>query len=82
MTLNHKKSKADWLVCECGNEPDLDGFFPCRVSGEMCEPDIDWDGYSYLCARCNRIYDIDEMREIGNAHPSAVEKNRKTMLGI
>lgn len=80
MTLNFLKSTADFYVCECGNTPDSDGYYSCRNSGKICEPDIDWDGYSYLCARCNRIYDIDEMREIGTAHPSAIEYNKRNML--
>lgn len=76
MTLDYENTMADWLVCECGNQPDLDGFYACRPSGEICEPDIDWDGYSYLCFRCNRIYDIEEMHQVGTAHPSAIRKNQ------
>lgn len=63
--LNMKKTMADWLVCECGNEPDRDGFYPCTTSGELCEPDNDWNGYAYLCAGCNTIYDIEKMEETG-----------------
>lgn len=80
MAINWLKSTADFFVCECGNSPDTSGYYSCRPSGEICEPDFDWDGYSYLCVGCNRIYDIEEMREIGTAHPSAIHKNKTKQL--
>lgn len=44
------------FVCECGNEPHKDGFFPCDADGLEMEPTIEssWDGL-YLCARCGAV---------------------------
>lgn len=44
------------FVCECGNEPHKDGFFPCDADGLEMEPTIksSWDGL-YLCARCGAV---------------------------
>jgi hypothetical protein len=42
----------DW-VCECGNQPHHEGFYPCDSTGRILEPteDSDWDGL-YVCHRC------------------------------
>lgn len=48
---------GDWAVCLCGNEPHMDGFYPCLPDGTEVEPDADgpWDGKLYRCAKCERI---------------------------
>lgn len=48
---------SNWFVCECGNEPHIDGFFTCTDDGRVTSPVLDgeWGGALYLCVRCNRI---------------------------
>lgn len=45
---------GDWATCECGNEPHLDGFYPCTAEGVWCEPTEGWE-YHYWCARCDAV---------------------------
>jgi hypothetical protein len=47
---------VDNYVCACGNRCDTDGFFPCDVAGNDCEPVLrgDWDGL-YRCDRCGVV---------------------------
>ena len=77
MTLNLDRTVADWLVCECGNEPDIDGFYACLLSGEMVEPVANgsWDGHSYLCYRCGCIYDIATLDQTGEATTEVMRAN-------
>jgi hypothetical protein len=67
MPLDLKKSQVDWLVCQCGNEPDAEGFYTCLPNGELVEPTLGgaWGGSLYLCERCGAIYDIDIMEQVG-----------------
>lgn len=69
MPLNLKETSYDWFVCQCGNEPYLDGFFPCLTDGTPVEPVIDgnWDGVLYVCAKCYAIYDQDTFDQVGEA---------------
>lgn len=48
---------TDWFQCLCGNQPNYDGFYSCRSTGEIVSPTLygEWDGISYLCERCSRI---------------------------
>jgi len=77
MTLNIERTVADWMVCECGNEPDIDGFYTCLPSGEMVEPSLTgaWDGRSYLCYRCGAIYDITTFEQTGEATVEVMRAN-------
>lgn len=57
MPLDETRSTPDWWVCSCGNQPDLDGFFPCDAYGAPVEPTPEeWDGDRYVCMSCNTIY--------------------------
>jgi hypothetical protein len=69
MALNLKKTMADWLVCQCGNEPHKDGFYACAIDGRPVDPVIgsEWKGNIYVCSRCYAIYDIDLLEQIGDA---------------
>lgn len=72
MPLNRDKSTRWWLVCECGNEPDRDGFESCRQDGVVVEPtERDWDGIHYLCPVCLSIYDQYTLEQAGTASPAA-----------
>jgi hypothetical protein len=79
MPLNFRETTADWLVCQCGNEPHLDGFYACREDGTPIEPVIggEWDGSRYVCAKCYSIYNIDTFDEVGYAFPTAQELLKK-----
>lgn len=56
----------DW-VCGCGNQPHLDGFQPCLMTGKLVEPTAAaWtDGDLYRCMRCNSIIAWDASRDRG-----------------
>lgn len=50
----------DWWQCECGNQPDQDGFYACDANGnkqhdEMGSPEDSWSGEHFYCARCSMI---------------------------
>jgi len=44
------------LICECGNQPEREGFFPCNIHGLQIEP-TEKDGWTdlYVCDRCGAI---------------------------
>lgn len=75
MPLNLKETSYDWLVCQCGNQPHINGFFPCLTDGTPVEPVIngDWTDSLYVCAKCYAIYDIDTLDQLGEASQSARE---------
>lgn len=52
--------ESDSIVCNCGNTPETNGFFPCDSSGNEIEPTLDsnWDGL-YVCAKCKEIYQFN-----------------------
>ena len=77
MTLNLERTAVDWLVCDCGNEPDIDGFFTCLPTGEMVSPEAtgSWDNRSYLCYRCGAIYDITTLDQTGEASTEVMRAN-------
>ena len=53
------------LVCECGNEDYLEGFFTCDSEGNEVEPtEADWPVPLYKCDRCGAIINIDELPKI------------------
>lgn len=58
---------TNWFECLCGNEPDTDGFFPCKVDGTIVTPELngEWNGELYVCARCNRIIDGQSLKVEG-----------------
>lgn len=78
MPLNLKETTSDWLVCQCGNQPHFDGFFPCTATGFPVEPvgfnrDGLWEGELYVCGKCYSIYNIDTFDETGVACSEAIE---------
>jgi hypothetical protein len=50
-------SDDEWL-CVCGNTSDNNGFY-AYDEGEEVEPDDDWDGSSYFCAACARVFNMN-----------------------
>lgn len=55
--ITHEKGSPDAWRCECGNEPQLDGFYPCNKKGEIVEPTPDeWTSGLYRCQRCRFVF--------------------------
>ena len=75
MPLNLKETTADWLACQCGNIPIVDGFYSCLEDGQPVEPDVDgpWDGSLYVCAGCFSIYNIYTFEDLGKASDIAIQ---------
>ena len=56
---------GDW-ECLCGNTPISDGFYPCNNDGGEVEPTPEeWNGVTYVCARCGRIINQNTGEVIG-----------------
>ena len=75
MPLNLKETTYDWLVCQCGNDPNLDGFYTCLEDGRPVEPNTDgpWGGDLYVCGGCFSIYDITTFEQAGMASDIAIQ---------
>jgi hypothetical protein len=55
------KFVGDFLVCECGNTPDSDGFTTTSTEGIEVEPEPNkWDGKTYRCDRCGSVKSVDK----------------------
>jgi hypothetical protein len=60
----------DELVCECGNEPWIHGFYAADLAtGEEVEayPRGTWDGRTWLCAGCGAVEVVADYEEAANA---------------
>ena len=57
-----ENGEADAWVCICGNMPHNQGFYPCTITGEDCEPDKDgpWKNL-YRCDQCGRIINSETL---------------------
>ena len=77
MTLNYELTMVDWWVCQCGNEPDKDGFYSCMPDGRIVEPTLEgpWNGVSFLCYQCGCIYDCNTLDETGIATDEMMKSN-------
>jgi len=55
---------TDWIICECGNDNEADGFYSCNDDGEFINPteDAHWKDL-YKCPQCGQIY-----RYVGKAN--------------
>ena len=63
--ITHEPQDDDAWVCQCGNMPHTDGFFPCDSSGNEVEPESgNWTDL-YVCARCGRIIQYDTLEIVG-----------------
>jgi len=55
------KFVGDFLVCECGNTPDSDGFTTTSTEGIEVEPEPQkWDGKTYRCDRCGSVKSVEK----------------------
>lgn len=78
-TLEHNEY-GDWVKCVCGNEPHLDGFYPCienDVYAVEVEPTVDgpWDGIKSLCATCGRIFEQETFTVVRGPGPVQLLEN-------
>lgn len=56
-------TSSDWMECECGNNPDADGFYASTDTGESMHDDggnplPEWDNEHVRCARCLAVYNV------------------------
>jgi len=58
---------TNWFVCLCGNTPDHEGFFACKLDGEITSPVIGglWRDDIYVCGQCDRIIHAETLRVTG-----------------
>ncbi len=68
---------ADWTDCLCGNEPHIEGFYPCLPTGKVVEPDHQWVQTLYYCERCHRIIDMITGTVSGHADDEIVDVNNR-----
>ena len=55
------KFVGDFLICECGNTPDNDGFTTTSKDGIEVEPEPQkWDGKTYRCDRCGSVKSVEK----------------------
>jgi hypothetical protein len=59
MITEHVKLDYDFIICICGNEPYINGFYPCLDNGLVVEPIVggEWNEQLYYCEQCHRIID-------------------------
>jgi hypothetical protein len=52
---------GEFLVCECGNTPNDDGFTTTTTDGIVVEPEPQkWDGKTYRCDRCGSVKSVEK----------------------
>lgn len=57
--MEHMKApNEDFYECVCGNNPHMDGLYPCDGTGHLVEPGPEWKGL-YVCDSCGRIADAN-----------------------
>ena len=67
----------NWLICNCGNEPHMDGFFSCLEDGAITSPEIggNWGELLYVCIRCGRIINAYSRQVMGVASEDVKQAN-------
>jgi hypothetical protein len=51
---------GDFLVCDCGNNVNADGFLTTDTGGVEVEPEPDkWDGKTFRCDRCGSVKSVE-----------------------
>jgi hypothetical protein len=52
---------GDFLVCECGNNVNADGFITTDAGGVKVEPEPDkWDGKTFRCEQCGSVKSVEK----------------------
>ncbi len=81
MTTTEKKymncPHEDWWICECGNQPDYDGFFSCKSDGTIVSPVIggEWNESTFVCLRCGVIVNNYNLEIVGKTTKEIQELN-------
>lgn len=71
--MEHIIAENSHWVCLCGNEPHIDGFYPCDSEGESVEPTPEeWTTNCYVCERCGRIIDQSALAVVGMRRDKAL----------
>jgi hypothetical protein len=56
------KFVGDFLVCECGNNVNADGFSTTNTDGVEVEPEPHkWDGKTYRCDQCGSVKSVEKV---------------------
>jgi len=65
--ISCEENYEDAWICNCGNTPDADGFYPCNEEGIEVDPtEKEWNGENYACNKCGRIIDQTTLEVIGH----------------
>lgn len=69
--------ETDWWECKCGNTPNMEGFYTSNELGEICPPSASegWDEVHYVCHRCWRIINQNNLEIVGQCSEDAYNKN-------
>jgi CDGSH-type Zn-finger protein len=62
--ITHEPGNNEAWICQCGNRPDSDGFFPCNKEGNEMEPVEGWEE-QYVFGRCGPIIDQVSLEVVG-----------------
>jgi hypothetical protein len=56
------KYDGDFLVCDCGNNVNADGFSTTNTDGVEVEPEPHkWDGKTYRCDQCGSVKSVEKV---------------------
>ena len=79
--ITHALNDKQAWVCNCGNMPTGQGFYPCDKYGIDMEPFIDsnWEGF-YFCDKCGRIINKDTLEVVGRKEPYSTRLEEKIRL--
>ena len=78
-TTEKVKINDGLIICICGNEPYINGFYPCLDNGLVVEPIIggEWNEKLYYCEQCHRIIDDTTGDVVGVASNKVVKTNNE-----
>lgn len=75
--ISHEDDDDTAWVCLCGNTPDSDGFATCNADGNEIEPTVGGGWTSlYVCNRCGRIVDQENLAVVGRKRMSDADASR------
>ena len=72
--IEREDGNPDAWICQCGNRPEEDGFYPCDEAGNLVEPTPEeWGSGLYVCFRCGAMIDPETLAIVGQADPAVVQ---------
>ena len=79
--VTHEFGNDEAWHCSCGNEPHLEGFYPCNADGKVVEPtEAEWKDELYRCDRCGFVFTPDEVKEPTVVDLSTLSRRQKYEL--